>query len=114
MSDPFRIVNAATVLDPVCGMQVVPARAAATVEHDGKTYSFCSPHCATKFKADPERYLRAPGSAPMHAAPLVQLGASGSTSSAPSATALPAGGGRALSSTSYICPMDPEVRASAP
>ena len=43
--------------DPVCGMTVDPARAAATVEHAGKTYFFCNPGCAVKFRADPDRYL---------------------------------------------------------
>jgi P-type Cu+ transporter len=48
---------ARTALDPVCGMSVEPARAAATVEHGGVTYYFCSAGCAAKFRADPERFL---------------------------------------------------------
>ena len=43
--------------DPVCGMKVDPAKPAAKTEHQGKTYYFCSQHCAHAFKADPERYL---------------------------------------------------------
>ena len=43
--------------DPVCGMQVDPARAAAQVEHGGKRYYFCGRGCAQKFQADPEKYL---------------------------------------------------------
>src|SRR2546425_12913620 len=46
-----------TVLDPVCGMTVDPARAAGQVEHQGQRYYFCSKGCAAKFAADPERYL---------------------------------------------------------
>jgi P-type Cu+ transporter len=42
-------------IDPVCGMQVEPAGAAGKVEHAGKTYYFCSTHCAHLFKADPQR-----------------------------------------------------------
>ena len=47
----------ATVKDPVCGMDVVPATAAGSVDHDGRTYHFCSRHCVEKFRADPARYL---------------------------------------------------------
>jgi Cu+-exporting ATPase len=45
------------VVDPVCGMTVEPATAAGSVEHQGKTYWFCSPHCVHAFKADPGKYL---------------------------------------------------------
>ncbi len=44
-------------LDPVCGMTVEPAAAAGSVEHEGKTYWFCSQHCVRAFKADPGKYL---------------------------------------------------------
>lgn len=44
------------IRDPVCGMDVDPATAA-RVEYLGCTYSFCSQHCATKFRAEPGRYL---------------------------------------------------------
>ncbi|MGH3738754.1 MAG: heavy metal translocating P-type ATPase [Micromonosporaceae bacterium] len=40
---------AAKVTDPVCGMQVDPATAAASVEHDGTTYWFCSTGCRDAF-----------------------------------------------------------------
>jgi Cu+-exporting ATPase len=51
-------------LDPICGMRVEPARAAATREHDGTTFYFCAEGCATTFDADPHRYghLAAPHS----------------------------------------------------
>ncbi|MFZ1063842.1 MAG: permease [Acidimicrobiales bacterium] len=35
--------------DPVCGMRVETSAPAATRVHDGVTYYFCSPRCATKF-----------------------------------------------------------------
>ena len=38
--------------DPVCGMQVEKAHAAATATVDGATYWFCSDHCRHKFAAD--------------------------------------------------------------
>ncbi|GAA1050926.1 heavy metal translocating P-type ATPase [Arthrobacter russicus] len=44
------------VIDPVCGMKIDPATAAATREHDGTTFSFCSTGCAAAFDADPHRY----------------------------------------------------------
>jgi len=46
----------ATVTDPVCGMEIDPATAAATEEYEGKTYYFCSPACHQQFKAAPEQY----------------------------------------------------------
>jgi YHS domain-containing protein len=42
--------------DPVCGMEVDPARAAATVEYQGETYYFCSPGCKAAFEKEPEKY----------------------------------------------------------
>ena len=44
-------------LDPVCGMTVNPASAKGHAEHAGKTYYFCSKHCAHKFEKDPGQYL---------------------------------------------------------
>src|SRR5664279_5459331 len=38
-----------TVTDPICGMEVDPTNAAATAEHDGGTFYFCSEHCRQKF-----------------------------------------------------------------
>ena len=43
--------------DPVCGMMVEEADAAATVEHNGQTYYFCSKDCAETFQEDPEDYI---------------------------------------------------------
>src|SRR5947207_3721779 len=43
--------------DPVCGMSVVPEKAAATVEFEGKKYFFCAKSCAAKFEKEPKRYL---------------------------------------------------------
>ncbi len=70
--------------DPVCGMQVDPAKAAGTSQHRGHTYHFCSQSCVDKFRASPDTYLTpsAPRPAPTHAH----------------------GDAR-----EYTCPMDPEV-----
>ena len=44
--------------DVVCGMQVDPAKAAATSEYNGKTYYFCSASCKAKFDANPTQYSK--------------------------------------------------------
>ena len=46
-------------VDPVCRMRVDAARRAATASHHGTEFSFCSPECADKFAADPDRYAGA-------------------------------------------------------
>ncbi len=45
-------------IDPVCGMTVQPATAAGSYEYRGTTYYFCNPSCLTRFKADPESFLK--------------------------------------------------------
>lgn len=47
----------AEVTDPVCGMTIDDASAAATVEHEGTTYYFCAPGCAAAFRKDPASYV---------------------------------------------------------
>ncbi len=71
-----------SVIDPVCGMTVDPARSPHHAEHAGKVFHFCSGGCRTRFVGDPARYL-------------------GTVSEPP--TPVPAG-------TIYTCPMHPEVR----
>ena len=61
------LTAAPTVKDPVCGMNVVPERAAGSHTHDGTTYYFCSRGCLARFQKDPEHYLKAPGTAGMQA-----------------------------------------------
>ncbi|MBV5328335.1 MAG: efflux RND transporter periplasmic adaptor subunit [Chlorobium sp.] len=46
--------------DPVCGMTINEENALAdglTVEHEGKTYYFCSEDCKEQFKQDPRSFL---------------------------------------------------------
>jgi YHS domain-containing protein len=45
-------------IDPVCGMTVVKASAAATYEYKGAKYYFCSTGCKDAFAKDPEKYLQ--------------------------------------------------------
>ncbi|MGV8909401.1 MAG: heavy metal translocating P-type ATPase [Propionicimonas sp.] len=46
----------AKAIDPVCGMQVDTAKPAATRDHDGTAFYFCSKGCAETFDADPHKY----------------------------------------------------------
>ncbi len=45
--------------DPVCGMTVEPATAAARRTFEGRDIFFCAPGCAAAFDREPARYLRA-------------------------------------------------------
>jgi Cu+-exporting ATPase len=57
MTDHDHVSDSSTlVTDPVCGMNIDPKAAAATREHDGNTFYFCSAGCAAAFDADPHRY----------------------------------------------------------
>jgi Cu+-exporting ATPase len=49
--------DARTAIDPVCHMSVDKTAPAATREHDGKTYYFCSEGCAIAFHEEPFKYL---------------------------------------------------------
>src|SRR5260370_31223040 len=51
--------------DPVCGMMVAPEKAAAKLEHAGKTYYFCSKNCAERFSREPEKFVLDSGTAGM-------------------------------------------------
>src|SRR5882724_10682709 len=86
--------------DPVCGMKVEPANAAATRQLADKTYYFCARGCAERFDRAPERFLAVPGASPM--------GGSGAPVSEKSVAFAPA-----LSAEQkkirFTCPMHPEV-----
>lgn len=111
--------------DPVCGMQVDPARAVAKSEHGGRTYFFCCGGCAQKFEAAPEKYLSP------RPASLSNSMASGAASPGPMLTVIsPAAAPRPqtvaiqpsvaappsprAAVADYICPMDPEVHQTNP
>lgn len=122
--------------DPVCGMKVDPERAAARVEHSGKTFYFCCAGCANKFRAEPDKFLNNNVTAKIsHGAPLVQLGAA-KTSSAHAAVSGASASSAAVRAAvaepkdlrviesprpaqpaltnDYTCPMDPEVHQDHP
>ena len=44
--------------DPVCGMNVDEKQAAATSQHQGRTYYFCAPGCKAAFDKEPAKYLQ--------------------------------------------------------
>jgi P-type Cu+ transporter len=94
--------NASMEKDPVCGMAVDALRAAGQAEHGGKNYFFCCAGCATKFEADPAKYLTQPEAA--RNMPETPTPAGGIRTGA-------AASGKDLraSASEYICPMDPEV-----
>jgi Cu+-exporting ATPase len=45
------------VQDVVCHMEIDPSESAGEVEHEGRTYYFCSPGCKEDFEADPAGYV---------------------------------------------------------
>ncbi|HEY7342708.1 MAG TPA: YHS domain-containing protein [Ktedonobacterales bacterium] len=51
--------QATLATDPVCGMEVDLATAAATSEYQGKTYYFCAVGCKNRFDKDPQSYIDA-------------------------------------------------------
>ncbi len=78
------------VKDPVCGMFVDPASAKYRSDYDGKTYSFCSNACRTKFEHDPRAFA--------------------ASDAAHAAKAAPSHAGDVI----YTCPMHPQVRQAGP
>ena len=77
----------ARVKDPVCGMDVDPAKTAHRVEHEGNFYYFCCGGCAQKFRNDPRAVLT---------------------------KAAPPESGAAATAAKYICPMCPGVESARP
>jgi Cu+-exporting ATPase len=89
-------------IDPVCGMTVNPDSAAGSYAFKGQTYYFCSRHCLNKFREDPDSFLNRPAK-PMIAQPVGIQGVKPKpTENDPVAT------------TTYTCPMHPEVVRDAP
>ncbi len=86
-------------------MTVEPEKAAARVEHDGKTYYFCSKGCGERFSRAPAKFLNAPGTAGMEKVhtPHVQSTHAHSESS-----------DRKEKHIRYTCPMHPEIMRIAP
>jgi Cu+-exporting ATPase len=118
----------AEVHDPVCGMKVDPSKPAASLNHEGVTVYFCSQGCAAKFRASPEKYLRAKPDAnslklptktepqgeytcPMH----TEIKQPGPGSCPKCGMALePATISTPAKHTEYTCPMHPQIVRDAP
>src|SRR6516165_7413064 len=79
---------AGTAVDPVCGMKVDPSTARNKIEHNGKTFYFCSERCRAKFVDDPTKYVD--GKAQQAQRDDVPVG------------------------TMYTCPMHPQIRQVGP
>lgn len=77
--------EAATVIDPVCGMTVDPAKTPHHATHDNHDYHFCGARCRERFIAEPAKFL------------------------GPKEPEVPMPAG-----TIYTCPMHPEVRQEGP
>jgi YHS domain-containing protein len=55
----------ATVIDPVCGMQLDDQQTAITSQFMNRTYYFCSLGCKQQFDSDPQRYAVQPAQGTM-------------------------------------------------
>ncbi len=120
------------VVDPVCGMQVDPARSAGSFEYKGATYHFCGVRCLEKFKNDPESFLTraAPHPAeakgnpalpvaerpPLYTCPMhPEIRQDGPGSCPKCGMALePVAPIQPVSKTEYVCPMHPQIVRPAP
>jgi len=51
------VKNKKTVIDPVCGMDVMPTEAEIKATFGGETYYFCAEGCRKSFVDDPEKFL---------------------------------------------------------
>jgi YHS domain-containing protein len=54
---PFTSGTGETALDPVCGMTVAKASAAAIRTYADNTYYFCNAGCAEAFDRQPQQYV---------------------------------------------------------
>jgi Cu+-exporting ATPase len=94
--------SASSVVDPVCGMRVLPDKAAGSAEHAGKTYYFCCRQCLDAFRADPARFASGGGHAAPHQPAFVQIAPLVPAQQAPPSAA------------TYTCPMHPEIVSDRP
>ncbi len=83
--------QAATAIDPVCGMTVQLGIGKPSLKFQGVEYHFCDPGCRQKFAANPQHYLTGEHRKPAEPAQA------------------PASAG-----VEYTCPMHPEIRQIGP
>ncbi|HTS01304.1 MAG TPA: HAD-IC family P-type ATPase, partial [Thermoanaerobaculia bacterium] len=113
-------------IDPVCGMRVDPARAAATVHWGEKDWYFCAKGCAERFRRDPGRFsanetsgatfepMTPPPGMGLPSLSLPTAGAPPMASPVPSPYSPSKRSSLSSSSSKWICPMDPEVVSDGP
>jgi Cu+-exporting ATPase len=77
---------ATEVVDPVCGMTITPEDSVGSVNYAGQTYYFCNESCLERFRETPEAFV------------------DGAAKPRPAA----------VPGTSFVCPMDPDVRQPEP
>ncbi len=106
------VLESSDAVDPVCGMQVDPATAAAKTTFKGQTYYFCCTPCLKKFEANPEHYLARSGSE-QHPAATQSTASSSSTGFQPVPT-VPHRLEACATYTEYFCPMCPGVHSDRP
>jgi len=110
---PF-LSSAPKVKDPVCGMTVEPGKAASKIEHEGKTYYFCSKRCAERFANEPEKFLAAPGTAGMEHGRHAHAHDSPSRAHVVTHEPSPTAPAREKREVRYTCPMHPEIIRDGP
>src|SRR5215475_1317078 len=105
--------------DPVCGMTVHPAKAAAEREFAGSTYYFCAKGCAARFEKDPQKFLSA-AVASQSSSGVVTIAGAAPITHAPSGqphrdvSAASASTKSAESGVRYTCPMHPDIVQAGP
>ena len=72
----YAVDTSATAVDPVCGMLVEPATAAAFDDFEGVKYWFCTPGCAARFADEPTRFTGPSASAESMGPKSVDIGLS--------------------------------------
>ena len=111
--------GSATVIDPVCGMEISREDAVSSCVHEGKEYFFCNPSCLENFRANPSQYLgprhaeEASAETPSGKGRARFLASLGMTALA-KASQHPARRKASDANAIYTCPMDPEVRKRGP
>jgi Cu+-exporting ATPase len=92
------------VIDPVCGMTIDAETAADQEEFDGRTYYFCNPSCAKRFRADPARYVPTEDQGGKRTEHGLNRQVDASSETSP----------RRAEAAKYTCPMHPEVVSDRP
>jgi Cu+-exporting ATPase len=121
-----------TVIDPICGMEVNPDKAAAVVERDDKRFYFCSTHCRDRFVrgSEPElepkreccggdgavglRKEKAPAAAKKYFCPMCEGVESDEPGSCPRCGMALERNPALRAPTTYTCPMHPQIEQDHP